>query len=170
MFSRKGLPAVMSIVLASGAIVFAQQPQSPAPEGSMRPDRMRQREGRGHGKMGHRNAGELRAMNELSLTEDQRLQQRAIAERYVETIKSKREELLQLRDKRTQQGTFSADDEARAKALRQEIHNSRQSMQTEIEGILTPEQRTKLEQIKTERKLRHEEMRSRHKERQTNPQ
>lgn len=169
MFSRKRLPAVMSIVLASGAIAFAQQPQSPAPDGSMRPDRMRQREGRGLGKMGRQRAGEFRAMHELSLTEDQRLQQRAIAERYVETIKSKREELFKLRDKRMQ-GTVSADDEARAKALRQEIDNSRHSMHTEIEGILTPEQRTKLEQIKTERKLRHEEMRKRHKERQINPQ
>ena len=169
MFLRKRLPAVMSIVLASGALAFAQQPQSPTPDGSMRSDRMRQREGRGHGKMGRRNGGELRAMQELNLTEDQRLQQRAIAERYVETIKSKREELVQLHDKGIQ-GSVSADDEARAKTLRQEIHNSRQSMHTEIEGILTTEQRTKLEQIKTERKLGREEMRKRHKERQTNPQ
>ncbi len=119
--------------------------------------------------MGRRNAGERGAMNELNLTEDQRLQQRAIAERYVETIKSKREELFKLRDKRMQ-GTFTSDDEVRAKALRQEIDNSRQSMHTEIEGILTAEQRLKLEQIKAEHKSRHEEMRKRHQERQINPQ
>ena len=169
MFSRKRLPVVMSIVLASAAIAFAQQPQSPAPDGSMRSDRIRKREGRGHDKIGRQRGRELRAMHELNLTEEQRLQQRAIAERYVETIKSKREELFKLRDKRMQ-GTFTADDEARAKALREEIDNSRQSMHTEIEGILTAEQRTKLEQIKTERKSRHEEMRKRHQEREINPQ
>ncbi len=36
---------------------------------------------------------------------------------------------------------------------------------TEIESTLTPEQRTKLEQLKTERKARHDEMLKRRQER-----
>ena len=108
------------------------------------------------------------ALRELNLTDEQVQQQLVIAQRHVESIKSQREELSTLREKRMQ-GTFSADDEARAKALRQEIDNSRRRMLTEIEGILTPEQRTRLEQIKSERKLQHEEMRKRRGERESTP-
>ena len=39
---------------------------------------------------------------------------------------------------------------------------------TEIESILTPEQRTKLEQLKTERKALHDEMQKRRQERREN--
>lgn len=160
MFLRKSLPAVMTFILGSGAVAFAQQPQNPAPDGSRRPDRMGQSEGHRRGGMGRHRGGELRGLRELNLTEDQSQQQRAITQRHLETIKSQREELFKLREKRTQ-GTFTADDEARARALRQEIHNSMQAMHSEIEGILTPEQRTKLEQIRAEQKTRHDEMRKR---------
>lgn len=131
---------------------------------------MRHREGRRHdkiGKVGRPGWGGFRGMRELNLTEAQRLQQRAIVERHLESIKAQREELFKLREKRAQ-GTFTTDDEARAEALRQEIHNSMQGAHSEIEGILTPEQRTKLEQFKAERKARHDEMLKRRQERREN--
>lgn len=133
---------------------------------------MRHREGRRHAKIarvGRPGWAGFRGMPELNLTQDQRLQQRAIMERHLESIKANREELFKLREKRAQ-GTFTTDDEARAKALRQEIHNSRQGAHSEIEGILTPEQRTKLEQFKAERKARHEEILKRRQERRDTPQ
>jgi Spy/CpxP family protein refolding chaperone len=106
-------------------------------------------------------------MRELNLSEEQRQQQRAIVQRHLESIKVQREELIKLGEKR-QEGNLTAEDGARAKALRQEIHNSMQAAHNEIESILTPEQRTKLEQLKTERKARHDEMLKRRQERREN--
>jgi len=170
MFLRKGLPTVMMFILGLSAVAFAQQPQNPAPDGSSRPDqhdRMGRPEGHRRGERGRHGGGEFRGLRELNLTEDQSQQQRVITQRHLEAIKSQREELFKLREKRMQ-GTFTADDEARARALRQEIHNSIQAMHSEIEGILTPEQRTKLEQIRAEQKTRHDERKKRHEERGDN--
>lgn len=169
MFLRRILPVLMSLPLAFGAIAFAQEPQSSAPDSGMRRDRMRHREGRHDkiGRVGRPGWGGFRGMGELNLTQDQRLQQRAILERHLESIRTQREELFKLREKRAQ-GTFTTDDATRAKALRQEIHNSMQGADSEIERILTPEQRTKLEQFKSERKARRDEMLKRRQERREN--
>jgi Spy/CpxP family protein refolding chaperone len=169
MFLRRILPLI-SLTLAFGAIAYGQQPQTPAPDSGTRAEGMRHREGRSHESMGKGDRdgfGELRGMRELNLTDEQRQQQRAIVQRHLESVKAQREELSKLREKRAQ-GNFTAEDEARAKALRQEIHNSMQGVHTEIESILTPEQRTKLEQFKTERKARHDEMLKRRQERREN--
>ncbi|MBA3255237.1 MAG: Spy/CpxP family protein refolding chaperone [Pyrinomonadaceae bacterium] len=170
MFLRRILPLLASLTLAFAAIAHGQEPQAPAQDGGIRGDRMRHREGRSHdrmGKGGRFGLGKLRRMHELNLTDEQRQQQRAIVQRHLESVKAQREELSTLREKRAQ-GNFTAEDEARAKALRQEIHRSMQGVHTEIESILTPEQRTKLEQFKTERKARHDEMRKRRQERRGN--
>ena len=165
MFSRKHLVTATVLILGLLAIASAQQPQNQEP-GGRPPD---QQDGRGpfgrghHDRMGRQRGDDLRVMRELNLTEQQIQQQQAIIQRHFERIKSQREELSNLREKRMQ-GTLSADDEARAKTLRQEIENARQGMQSEVEAILTAEQRTKLEQIKAERKTRQDEMRKRHRE------
>jgi Spy/CpxP family protein refolding chaperone len=100
----------------------------------------------------------LRAMRELNLTEEQRQQQRAILQKHLSDTKAQREELFKLREKRIA-GTFTADDESRVRALRKEIRSSREGIRTEMTGILTDEQRAKLEQLKNERKASREEMR-----------
>lgn len=165
MFSRTSLTAVLGVLLGFNALAVAQQPQGAPPSGEMPHERMRHRDGRGQGKLG--GPGELGLMRELNLTEDQRQQQRAIVKRHLESIKAQREELFRLREKRMD-GTFSAEDETRAKALRQEIHNVMQGMGNDIDATLTSEQRTKLEQIKSERKARHDEMFRRREERRPN--
>jgi periplasmic protein CpxP/Spy len=168
MFSRTSMPAVLSVILGVSAFAIAQRPQDPAPNREMRPEGMRHRDGRDHDKRG--GPGHRGLMRELSLTEDQKQQQHAIVERQLQSTKAQREELFKLREKRTD-GAFTADDEARAKALREEIHNSMQSIREEIAATLTPEQRTKLEQIKSERKAKREEMFRRREERlENNPQ
>ncbi|MCM3900400.1 MAG: Spy/CpxP family protein refolding chaperone [Pyrinomonadaceae bacterium] len=168
MFVRRIL--LISLTLALGAVAYGQQPQSPAQDGDLRRQTMRQREGRSQeriGRGGRYGFGKFRGMRELNLTDEQRQQQRAIFQHHLESIKAQREELFKLREKR-EQGSFTDEDKARAKALRQEIHNSMQGVETEFENILTPEQRTKLEQFKTERKARHDEMLKRHQERREN--
>lgn len=156
---RRILPVLVS-VLALNAFCYAQEPAAALQEKTGRglegPDA-----GRRHGRMGrHRRIGGFR---ELNLTEEQRQQQRAILQRQLSNTKAQREELFNLREKRIA-GTFAPEDEARARALREEIRNSMMSMRSEIENILTAEQRLKLEQMKTEHKGRRGQMRERRRE------
>ena len=164
MFPRRILPVLISLTLALGVIAYGQDPQTPIQDRGKRGDRIRHREGRSHDRIGRSGFAKFRGMRELNLSDEQRQQQQAIVQRHLESIKAQRDELIKLGEKRAQ-GNLTAEDGARAKALRQEIHNSMQGAHTEIESILTPEQRTKLEQLKTERKARHDEMLRRRQER-----
>jgi Spy/CpxP family protein refolding chaperone len=156
MYSRKSLIRVLGIMLAFGTLVVAQQTQTTSSDSGAqlknRSERIAARGERGgrREKMGHR-GGAAHLMRELNLTDEQRQQSRAIMQRRLAGTKSQREELFQLREKRIA-GTFSADDEVRAKALRQEMRASMEGVRAEMEGILTVEQKTKLEQLKQERK------------------
>lgn len=168
MFLRKSLFGVLGTMLACGMIAFAQDPQSqtaPTPDGTLRKDRMERgerhrqrigkREGIGHQGMGRR-GGIGHFMQQLNLSEEQRQQSRAIVQRRLEGTKSQREELFRLREKRIA-GTFTADDGERAKALHQEIRTSMDGIRSEMEGVLTTEQKTKLEELQKERKARMEQ-------------
>ncbi len=168
MFLRRILPLMFILTLALGAVAYGQEPQTPAQDRGIRREGMRHKGGRSHERMGSRQGfREFRGMRELNLTDEQRQQQRVIVQRHLESVKAQREELFNLREKRAQ-GNFTAEDKARAKALRQEIHISMQGVHTQIESILTPEQRTKLEQFKTERKTRHDARQKRRQERREN--
>lgn len=163
MFIRKFWLGVIGLVLAAGMGVVAQEPQAQTPstqEGGFqrqriermerRGQRMAGREGIGRRQgMGHRGMGQL--MRELNLSDEQRQQSRAIMQRRLQNMKPQREELFKLREKRIA-GTFSAEDEARAKALHQEMRTAMTGVREEMAGVLTAEQRAKLEQLKKERK------------------
>ncbi len=158
---RKSLPLVAALILALSAIAHAQESQT-APQEGMRPGREGHREGKRHGRM--EGPERLGFMRELNLTEEQRTQQRAIVQRHLASTKGQREELFTLREKRVA-GTFTDEDIARVKVLQQEMHNSMEAIRSEMEGVLTTEQRAQLEQLKAERKTRHEEMREHFRER-----
>jgi protein CpxP len=160
MYSRKSLITILGIILAFGTVVVAQT-QTPSPDSDSRLKNRSERiaargERRGRReRMGHR-GGAAHLMRELNLTDEQRQQSRAIMQRRLAGTKSQREELFALREKRIA-GTFTADDEARAKALRQEMRASMEGIRAEMEGILTAEQKTKLEQLQQERKAKFEQ-------------
>jgi len=167
MFLRKSLFGISGIILACGVVAFTQepQPQTPTQDDAFRKERIERmergreqmgRRGMRHDGMGQRGAGLGHLRRELNLTEEQRQQSRAIMQRRLESVKTQREELFKLREKRIA-GTFTADDEARAKALRQEIRTAMEGVRTEMAGVLTAEQRTKLEQLKKERKEKFEQ-------------
>ena len=176
MFLRKGLFGISGIVLACGMAAFAQeaQPQTPSTQDDAfrkdrikRMERHRERLGRREGlkggeDTGRRGRGMGQLVRELNLSDEQRQQSRAIMQRRLESTKTQREELFKLREKRIA-GTFTAEDEARARALHQEIRTAMEGVRTEMAGVLTAEQRAKLEQLKKERK---EKMEQRMKERQ----
>ena len=162
MFSRKNLFGISGIILACGVVAFTQepQPQTPSTQDAVRKERIERmeqgRRGMRHDGMGRRGAGLGHLRRELNLTEEQRQQSRAIMQRRLESVKTQREELFKLREKRIA-GSFTADDEARAKALRQEVRTAMEGVRTEMAGVLTAEQRTKLEQLKKERKEKFEQ-------------
>jgi periplasmic protein CpxP/Spy len=165
---RKSLLGISGIILTFGMIAFGQQPQTPTtttPDGTLKRERLERRERlreRGEGRRGHlgregfgqRGPGRGN-LHGIELSEAQREQIRAITERRLESTKAQREELFKLREKRTAD-TFSANDEARAKALRQEIRAAMDGMRTETEAVLTAEQKARIEELQKERKANHE--------------
>ena len=173
MFLRKSLFGIPGLVLACGIVAVAQEPQPQAPstqDGSFRQertDRMERRRERLGGREGMRHEGRRgdgigQLTRELNLTEEQRQQHRAIVQRRLESTRTQREELFKLREKRMA-GTFTEEDGARAKALHQEIRTAMDGVNTELAGVLTAEQKARLEQLKQERRAK---MEQRKKERQ----
>lgn len=176
MFLKRNLVGILGLVLAFSLVAFAQQPQelTQTPDSALRRERIerkerhRERMGRHKGMHGGRGMGRL--IRELNLSDTQQEQVRTITKRRLEGLKPQREELFRLREKRIA-GTFTAEDEARVKALREEMRASMESVRVETEGILTVEQKAQLEQLKQERKVKHEErMKERQERLNKNPQ
>jgi len=176
---KKNLPGIAGIILTFGMVAFAQQPQTPTttPDGTPKSERLERRgqrrerlDGmRGHDREGFGPRGRGSLMQELNLSEAQREQIRTITQRRLESTKAQREELLTLREKRIA-GTFSAEDEARAKTLRQEIHAAMEGIRTETAGVLTAEQKARMEELQKERKARLEERMKERQELRNKPQ
>ncbi|HEV2883811.1 MAG TPA: Spy/CpxP family protein refolding chaperone [Pyrinomonadaceae bacterium] len=156
MILRKSLLGVLGLILTLSAVVFAQQPQEQAPLGRERLERKERHRARmGRHKDSDGRGGRGRLLRELNLTEAQREQMRAITQRRLEATRAQREELFKLREKRIAR-TFSAEDETRARQLRDEIRAAMEGMRSESETVLTAEQRARLEELKKEHKTRHE--------------
>lgn len=150
-----GVGLALGLVLICGAAAFAQQPQGQETQRQQGERGERRRGGpRGEG------FGMMRGLRELNLSDAQQQQARAIFERFAANIKPQREQLMQLREQ-YKDGNAPADAEQKAKALREQIHASEKAMQTELLGILTPEQRTQFEQMQKDRKAKRDEMRKR---------
>ena len=162
MSSKKSLPALAAIILATSAAAYSQPATDTQQENKPSVQEGRREGRRRHGKMG--GLGSMRLMRELDLTEAQREQQQAIVQRYVGNTRAQREELFKLRQKRIA-GTFAAEDETRARVLRDEIHSSMENIRSEMQSVLTAEQRVRLEQLESARKARHEQTRERRRER-----
>ena len=183
MFLRRNLLGISGIILTFGMVAFAQQSQTPTTtqDSTLKRERLERRErlreradgmrlerserlrerldgrrGRGGREgFGHRGPG-LGNLRGIELSEAQREQIRAITQRRLESTKVQREELFKLSEKRIA-GTFSADDEARAKAMRQEIRTAMEGIRTETAGILTAEQKARIEELQKDRKAKHEQ-------------
>jgi Spy/CpxP family protein refolding chaperone len=166
---RKSLLGISGIILTFGMVAFAQQSQTAttSQDGAIKRERLERREKlrgrlegmRRHGGregLRHRGPGVGKAMRGVDLTEVQREQIRAITQRRLEGTKAQREELFKLREKRIA-GTFSAEDGARAKALHQEIRTAMEGVRSETEGVLTAEQKARIEELRKERGAHHEQ-------------
>ena len=154
-----GTAITAALVSVLGVNALAQEAQGPTPERN-RPDGVGRR-GEGRERLRGREMGKRRFLRKLDLTDAQKQQIRAAAKRNREATKTQREELRQLAEKR-RGGTLSTAEETRIRALRDEIRSSMQNNHANLASILTPEQKIKLEQIKSERKERRKELRGRH--------
>lgn len=152
-----GALAALALVLTFGAAAFAQQPPQQQGGASQQQGPTRERGPRRGGPRGP-GFGIGPAIRELNLTDAQREQARAIFERFEANTKTQREQLRQLREQ-FKDGTATENSDEQAKALRAQIREAEKAMHTEFLAILTPEQRTKLEQIEKERAQRMEERR-----------
>lgn len=153
-FLRVGL--ALGVIAIAGLAGFAQQPQnqdqkqSPDANSPQRP--FGRREGRGPGPDGNFGPWLLSGLN---LTDDQKKQVHAIIEQTFQSRKAEREELRQLVEKR-RQGTLTAEDQARARALHQQMRASMGDTETKIAAVLTAEQKARVEELIKERKANFE--------------
>ena len=158
---------MLGLVFTFSAVALAQQPTTaPQDNGQGQQERWERKDGR-HG-MGKRGRGGIeRLVSQLNLTEAQQQQLRAIEDRFKASTKAQREEMHRLRES-AQGEQLSADMEARFQALRAEVGQAMRAQHQELLNVLTPEQRTQLEQLIRERKARRGERRARRMERQDN--
>lgn len=157
MFLRRKLKSAglaLGLLTAFGAVVSAQTPSTQNPDAAAAQIR------RGEGRGPRRGAGPggnfgPRLLQQLNLTDDQKKQIHSVIEQSFAGNKATREELRQLGEKR-RQGTLSAEDQARAKTLHQQIRASMGDTETKIAAVLTAEQKAKAEQLVKERKAEFE--------------
>ncbi len=150
----KSATLTLGLLTAFGAVIQAQQPatQNPA-EG---PGRMGRGEGRGFGRGAGPEGGLGPAMlRELNLTDDQKQQVRTILQQGFAGSRTAREELRQLGEKR-RQGTLTTEEEARARTLHEQMRATMKDTETKIASVLTAEQKAKIEELRKERKARHD--------------
>jgi Spy/CpxP family protein refolding chaperone len=148
----------LGLMFIFGMSAFAQQTQ-PQNGGGNAPQQGERGERRRGGPRGG-GFGMGRGLRDLNLSDAQKEQARAIFDRFAASIRPQREQLEQLREQK-KAGTAPADATERFKALRSQIHEAEKAMHAELLNILTPEQRTKFEQMQKERKERRDQMRQR---------
>jgi hypothetical protein len=161
---RKLLPPSLLLLFTFGTVATAQETQPPKPTEQNQSVR-RQRPQRGFlGRQLREKRQRLAVGQALNLTDEQKKLGQSIRQKYIASMKTQREQLFQLREKRLA-GTFTDEDQQRATALRQEMRTAMQGMHAESLGVLTQEQRTQLDSLREQRKQRREEMRQRREER-----
>ena len=151
--TRLGIAGVILGLLMFGASALAQQTQqnsnTAAPEqrgAQMRRMMMRRRA--------------MRGFRQLNLTDQQRQQMRSIMQAQGQGAQAQRQEMRQLMEKR-RAGTLTAQDETRAKELRQQLMQSRQGVRTQMMNVLTADQKAKMEEMIKTRRANHEKLNQR---------
>ena len=147
---------VSALILSLGACsatALAQQPQPSSPAVSA------QQPGRNglprRGMRRRARIGRQRALAQINLTDPQKQQVRSILQTQAENTKTQREELLQLMQQ-SRTGTLTPEGQARAKELRQQLMESRKGVHTQMQNVLTAEQKAKLQEMRELRRANHQ--------------
>lgn len=152
--TRLGITGVILGLLMFGASALAQQAQqnsnsAVAPQPGAQTRRMMKRR--------RAMRGEMRGFRELNLTDQQKQQLRSIRQTQFQGTEAQRQEMRQLMEKR-RAGTLTAQDETRAKELRQQFMQSRQGVRTQMMNVLTADQKAKMEEMIKTRRANHEKL------------
>ena len=161
--TKTGLALGLVASMAAAGLAQQQTPESGAAGGERH-----ERHGRrgDHPQMGgERHGGGFGMLRQLNLSDAQREQIRSIRENYEKRTEAQREELRQLSRTKKQGGELTPEQQARARQLRTELRATSESIHSEMLNVLTPEQRTQLEQSMKERREHREEFRGRRGER-----
>jgi len=146
---KKFLLAGIAISLLAGGVALAQQTQTSGQNPAVQQTRRQKMARRG---MERRERQPMfRLLRQLNLTDQQKQQARSIIQANLNSNKTQRQEMRQL-TQQWRQGTLSQEGLARANELRKQLREGRTAMRNQLTGILTPEQKTRLdEMIKTRR-------------------
>ena len=153
--TRLKIAGLMLGLSVFGGGALAQQPQqnnnaaAPPQRGAQMRRMMMRRRAKG--------GGMLRGFRQLNLTDQQQQQMRSIMQTQGQGTQAQRQEMRQLMQKR-RAGTLTAQDETRAKELRQQFMQSRQGIRTQLTNILAADQKAKLEEMFKTRRANHERL------------
>jgi len=145
------LAALVLGVTAGGVEALAQQPQPSTAAPAVQPQQPRRERGQRRGMRGRRG----NAIQQLNLTDQQREQVRSIMQANRQSFQAQRQEMREL-NRQWREGTLSPQGLERAKALRAQLIENRKAMRGQMDGILTTEQKTKLEEMRKMRRTNHE--------------
>lgn len=167
-FKKLAGGSILSLaLLTGGTFVYAQQSTEQSAAAEQKQEKTWKRGGgKGrHGKRGGARHGKGMMFAKLNLTDAQKEQMKQIRSKYSESFKGLRGDRKQARGERKAfDGTFNeaevrAAAQARA-AKRVDIEVARARMMSEMFAVLTPEQKTQLEQLRVERQQKHAERRA----------
>ena len=174
---KQKLISTFTLVFAFAALttfVSAQDNTTTAPQDSattnMRP------EGRGYGRrnFGREGRGDhggkmmMGALSQLNLTEAQKTQIKSIMDANRTANQGTHEEMRGLMMKK-RDGSITADEQTKLEGLKQQAKASADQTHSSILAILTPEQRTQLDQMKVQREQQMKERRQMRQNRQSAP-
>ena len=152
-------------LLAAAGFAQSQPAQQPRGQGDLPPVMGRV----GRRQMGRQGGGrehaERRVLGRLNLSDAQREQLRGIESRYAAGFRVRREELRSIRQSRGQGGALTAEQQARASQIREELRADAGKMREEIRALLTEEQRTQLRATRDELRRGRQERRQAREER-----
>lgn len=145
------LAALVLGVAAGGVEALAQQtvPNTAAP--GVQTQQTRKQGARRRGMRGRRG----NALQQLNLTDQQKEQMRSVRQANRQNFQAQRQEMREL-NRQWRDGTLTPPGLERARALRTQLIENRKAMRGQMDGILTTEQKTKLEEMRKMRRTNHE--------------
>jgi Spy/CpxP family protein refolding chaperone len=171
---NKFIPAIALAVAVGAFSTYSSAQTTTAPAQQDGIQKHEKREKRGFGRRGEFDKGArgdrggkfgMHGLRGVNLTDAQKEQLRTIMEANRSANQASFEEFRSLREAR-RNGTLTAEQQNRLQTLREQMKQNAEQTRTQVLAILTPEQRTQLEQQKQEREKRREERRQMRKNRQ----
>jgi periplasmic protein CpxP/Spy len=155
---------IKSIIISSVAVIafssfaFAQDVKPTDNQDSVKQERGQGKRG-GEGKHGrHGKDKMMRGLHQLNLSDAQKEQMKSLKEQSKLQFQPLREEMKTLSSKKYD-GIITNEEQSRLKELKAQMRENGKKMHEEMMSILTPEQKTQFEQMKTEKRGKMKERR-----------